>query len=835
MDPKKIAQQNVQELITKLQTSSEGLSEQEVKNRLLQYGTNSFLKTTRYHKLKLFLAQFNNSLVYLLIIACVLSFTFNSINDGIVILFILIINTSLGYFQQSRSEEAIENLQKLVDRDILVLRDNKQILIPEKYIVPGDLVILREGDIVPADIKLTSISDLSVNESQLTGESKAIYKTLDNEQSILYAGSIVEQGEGKGVVFATANHTELGKIAHLSDQTKRVTQFEKSLSIFSGFLIKVTSFTLFVVFILRVIIDHNLSNLGNLALFIVALLIAVVPEAMPVIITLTLSRGALNLAKKHVIAKTLTAVEDLGNINILCSDKTGTLTQNKLKVTNLISDDAHLFQLLALGSLENLDEKRKKFQSSFDKALIDFIPDDLEKELTNFERISELPFDPSSRRRRVLTKYHDSYYLIVIGSAETLIEISTSNSDSGHLDLIKSEGDLGLRHLAIAYRKITNLPNNFDILKNEHDLKFLGFVSLEDPLRKNVKHTIQLAQKLGIEIKILSGDSREVTGYIARQVGLIKNDQKVYLGHELDALSDPEVLEKLQKNNVFARLNPEQKYRIIKLLKLAGNVVGYQGDGINDAPALKLADVAIAVNNATDVAQDSADILLLRNDLSVIINGIRYGREIFANINKYIRYVFVSNWGNFFALAVLFLISGNGLPIIPVQVLLTSLLTELPCFSIATDNVNTTELQRPSKFNIHALMFISIFLGTLTSVFEITYYALIKNNPSTVISTGLYLFLSFTALIVILSIRNKDHFFKAPRFSVPLSISFILILIISIALIYIPETKKILYFSNFPLSLMALTIGLTIVYFVVLDLVKVWFYKTNFGMNLKES
>jgi Mg2+-importing ATPase len=262
------------------------------------------------------------------------------------------------------------------------------------------------------------------------------------------------------------------------------------------------------------------------------------------------------------------------------------------------------------------------------------------------------------------------------------------------------------------------------------------------------------------------------------------------------------------------------------------NVVGYQGDGINDAPALKLADVAIAVNNATDVAQDCADILLLRSDLGVVINGISYGRSIFSNINKYIRFTLVGNFGNFFAISALYLISGANLPLLPIQLVLTNLLSDLPCITIATDNVSPSELVLPSKFNVHSLMFISMFLGSITALFEIMYYAIIKSQQVGIAQTGLYLFLTLTGLIVIFSIRNKDHFWRAPKLSKAMALSFTLVTFISIVTIYIGITKKLFSFSTLPIDILAMTLAISILYVFVLDTVKTWFYKSTVGINL---
>jgi Mg2+-importing ATPase len=821
----------VNQLIEKLDSSINGLTDSEATSRLLKYGKNVFKNSAKLSAPKLILKQFKSSLIYLLVLATILAFALGDTSDGIIILIILLINTSLGFYQEFKSENAVEKLQKLVSKEILVKRDGKESLIAEQHITVGDLVVLRQGDIVPADIRLIKVTNLSVNESELTGESVAISKTTIGDNSIVFAGSTIEQGEAEGFVFAIADNTELGKIAHLSNETKKVTKYEQSLSSFSSFLVRVTFLTLAVVFILKMFIVRGDSSIIDLGLFIVALSITVVPEAMPVIATLTLSKGAMKLAKQHVIVKTLTAAEDLGNINILCSDKTGTLTQNILTVTDVTTDNLELFQLLAIASLETLDEKRKKFQSSFDRAFIDYVPKDLQKEADSYKRLSELPFDPASRRRRVIFTDHRKTYLVEIGSVETLLTVSREHKHKKrYLEIIKKDGQLGLRHLGIAY-KIIDYGPSYNILKHEDKLKFVGFAAMEDPLRPTTKHTINLAKELGLKIKILSGDSREVTHYVASEVGLINKNQAVFIGDELDNMSSEQFDETVLNNDIFARLNPEQKYKIINVLKKHGNTVGYQGDGINDAPALKLADVAIAVNNATDVAQESADILLLRNDLGVIVNGIKFGRTIFSNINKYIRYTMIANFGNFFALSALYLLSSTTLPLLPIQLILISLLTDIPLITIATDNVEVAELQRPSKYNTHALMFISIFLGSFTALFIIMFYTIVNEQPIGIEQTALFLFINLTGLIIIFSVRNKDHFWKAPEISWQLKTAVYSVGFLSIGIIYLSFARHFLTLTKLPLKILLITLVSVLIYLFVLDLIKVWFYRSKIGNN----
>ncbi len=826
MKKQDIAKASSTEVFNKLTSSAAGLSEEEANKRLSEHGENTFKKDSNT-AITIFVSQFKSSLIYLLIIAAAISFFLQDFVDGIIILVILLLNAFLGFFQEYRSEKAVEKLSKLVEKKTLVIRGGEKKIIDEKSIVIGDIVIVREGDIIPADMKLFETDDLLVNESQLTGESASLLKAADAKEdtTLLFAGSIVEKGAGKGIVYATGNDTELGTIAALSQSTKKTTQYEKSLRDFSNFLMRIILLVLAIVFIGKIIITHDFSHITSMFLFVVALAITVIPEAMPVIAIVTLSKGALRLAEKHVVVKRLSAIEDLGNINLLCTDKTGTLTENTLKITDIVSVNKELFETFAYASIDTFGTKKKKITDAFDIAFSNYLSAEIKKKASSFIQLKELPFDPSSRRRWVILENSKDKknYLIEIGSTESLLDIAKSENKKEILDNLKQDGMQGVRHLAIAYKEIV-YTENFDILKNEDHLIFLGYAKMVDPLRSTAKETIRLAETLGVRIKILTGDSKEVARYVGLEVGLLSNtNDPVYTGDEFEKMSNEEKSKAVLACTIFAQVTPEQKYAIIGLLKNT-YVIGYQGDGINDAPSLKLADVAIAVDNATDVAKDSADIILLKKDLEVVVSGIKYGREIFVNINKYIKHTMVGNFGSFLSIAILYLVAVS-LPQLPIQLLLGNLLQDLPLLSVFSDNVDLNEVKQPEKYDIRSLMFISLFLGTFTAIYYFIYFAFLGFNFSIpALQTNLFIFLTFTQLIVILSVRNKRHLWQGKKPSLLVLGSVTGFLLLTLAMIYITPIAHLFSFAPLPLVSICTILIFSIGYILLLDYIKVYYF-----------
>lgn len=812
------------------------MSQTEVDQRAVRYGPNA-LAQEQTTPLRVLLRQFRSALIYFLMVAAVLAFATRDYSDGVIITAILLINAGLGFSQEYRSERAVEKLSQLISTRVLVKREGRTGFIDVAALVPGDLVILKEGDIAPADIKLLSADDVEVDESQLTGESLPVSKTAQTSAnsgdiSLVFTGSTVDRGELTGVVYATAGGTELGRIATLSASIRKVTEYEKSLRAFSALLMRMIGVALAATLVLKIFLGGGASHVSELLIFVIALAVAVVPEALPVIATLTLSWGALKLARERVVVKRLSSLEDLGNVTVLCTDKTGTLTENKLTIQRLISEDDRLFQRLAYAAVDRESGEKQGTQNSFDAAFTAYIPDDIKREAGTFTIVKELPFDPADRRRRVILAdtVSGSRYLVVIGSAETLLEISHCASAPQYLEQIEEEGREGLRHLAMAYRKLADPETTDDVLALEKDLTFLGCVTMADPLRASTPHALDTSRHMGVAIKLLTGDSPEVAAYVARQVGLLPDGGKVYTGDDLARLSPEDLGRAVRESNVFARVSPEQKYAIIQALAVH-EVVGYQGDGINDAPALKLADVAIAVDSATEVAKANADVILLDKDLGVIINAIKYGRTIFANINKYIKYTMVGNFGNFFALAILYLVSVD-LPLLPRQVLLISLLTDIPLVAISTDAVSSGDLEQPARYSASALLSISVVLGTLTALFELAFFMTLGGQTVAARETSLYLFLSFTQLIVIVSIRNRDHFWKAIRPSRLLMGAMGLCAAVTIAIPVVGPSAQLFSFSSPSLMEMGKVVAMTLFYVLVLDLLKVWYYRTAEKLRL---
>lgn len=805
--------------------SPHGLTSAQAKTKLGKYGANKFAKE-KVSGLRIFFRQFVNPLGFILLFAAVLSFLMGEYSDSVVIMVIVTLNSFLSFIQEFRSGKAIEKLSEMIERKCLVVRDDEQKIIDASLLVPGDTIILTNGDVVPADLKIMEAWDLEVNESQLTGESIPVNKGSDPDATggdRLFTGSVIERGHCRCVVYATGGQSELGQLARLSKDTKKISPYQKSLAEFSAWLLKMIGATVVLLLTVKAFTIGSAGDFVEVVVFAIALAMSTVPEALPMITTLNLSYGALKLAKRNVIVKRLSAIENLGRINLLCTDKTGTLTEDRLTVANIVSDNEALFLKLAYVAMEDFELSNKKHINAFDNAFLQYIPKSVRAAAAGWEQLYTSPFDPALRRRRIVMRDHSDgkVYLVAIGAPETLIGFSTDGVSRRRERQIAESGKQGMRQLAIAYREI-EYQDGDDIGDGESDMTFLGFANLHDPLRRTAKSTIRKAREHGMAVKILSGDSPEVVAYAGREVGLLRPGERVYTGDELERLTDAQFGSIIKACSVFARVTPEQKYRIIERLQ-QDYVVGYQGDGINDAPSLKLADVAVAVHNATDVAKDSADIVLLDDDLEVIVSGIQYGRSIFVNINKYIKHAMIGNLGNFFSLIFFYLVFAADIPMLAIQLLIGNIIQDMPLMTVFSDSVDKDDIQNPhAESQIKPIIKTSLSLGVFTAIYYLIFFLFVGTQATPLTQSILFLFYNFTQLLVIVSVRSEKHFFwqgAAP--SRLLLATIVLFMAVSVALVYIPFTAAVMGFTALPLSSFALLGTATIAYIFLLDAAKV--------------
>lgn len=808
-----------------------GLDESEVEERRKETGWN-ILANSKVSPYRIFFRQFKSSFIYLLLFATVLSFSFGQITEGVMILIFLFINASLGFYQEYRSEQTVELLKRYVETKVKVRRSGKVSTINARELVLGDVVILEAGDSVPADIRIIEGTNLYVNEEPLTGESLSVNKEsieqtkpnieLYEAKNICFSGTTVVSGRGIGIVFSTGSQTEIGGISILSGGTNRVSNFEQELAKFSRFILYLVIGTLTFVFIMNILLKGFSTNIVELAIFSIALAVSVVPEALPLVMTFSLSRGARRLAKEHVVVKRLSAIEDLGGIQMLCTDKTGTLTENKLAVHQIFGDtDSSLIFMGALGGGYVTTKARGGTPDPFDTALWEALNEGDRAKIATYTRINEAPFDPIHKRNSVTLKKGEDTILIVRGAPESIITLSTLPDEEKKSALLwmEKEGRAGRRTLGVAYKNISGHDTN------EKDLTFIGIISFIDPIKDSAKQAILDAKALGVKIKILTGDSREVAGTVAHAVGLAKSPEDVLTAREFFNLPESMRDGALLETNVFARVSPEEKYRLIELLQ-KNYQVGFLGEGINDAPALKAANVAIVVQSASDIAREASDIILLENSLSVVVGGIREGRAIFANTIKYIRSSLSSNFGNFYAVAISSLFIPF-LPMLALQILLVNLLSDFPAIAIATDNVDDAELREPKQYNVRNLVAMATVLGIISTVFDFIIFASFYKLGPEILQTHWFIESILTELLFLFSIRSRSFFWrtKAPSFTL-----IILTLVAMASTIAIPFTsfgQSLFHFVSPTVSSLGFVLGIVALYFVTTEFAKISYYRLS--------
>jgi len=829
---------SIKEVFDSLGTIEAGLSRKEAENRLKIYGPNEVGGDKKTSIFSVFFRQLKSPFFYLLFIASLIACLIGEITDGLLILIFVAINIILGFFQEYRAERAIFLLKKYISDKIRVLRNGSVEIIDKKFLVPGDIVLVEAGDISPADLRVIEVKNFLVDESILSGESVSVAKNpqpllkktkeIFEAKNIVFAGTSIVSGEAEGVVVATGKNTAFGEITKLVGGITRESAYEKELIRFSRLILRIVVTTIVILFLLNLIIKGT-SNFFTFLLFSLALIVSIIPEALPLVVTFTLSKGALKLAKQKAIVKRLSAVEDLGDIEVLCTDKTGTLTENKLELNSIHSKDKE--KCLLFGLLSSSIKDKKSVLSPFDSALFVKASSALLQSLEKFKVIAEIPFDPFRMRNSVLLEDEaERRFLIIKGAPEIILKISaTIKGDLTKKEIekeIKKEGEKGKRTLAIAFKEFGGITITKE---DEKDLTFLGYFSFKDPLKETAKEAMHLAGKLGLKIKIVTGDSKEVAGSIAREIGLIGSQEKVILGEEIDSLPEEEFEKMVNDFSVFARVLPTTKLKIVKVLQKKYEV-GFVGEGINDTPAIKMANVGIVVQEAADISRQAADVILLQKDLRVIVDAIKNGRNIFSNINKYIKCILASNFGNFYSIAAISLFIPF-LPMLPVQILFGNILSDFPLISIATDHIDVEELKKPKLYQLNRLIGLVILLALVSTIFDFIFFGIFYKAQPAIIQTLWFIESILTEIVLIFSIRTRHFFLKTKRPSFPL---LFFTIIDAVIIIFLPFTlfgQNFFHFVSPPLSALFIVLSLVFSYFIVSEITKLFYFRYVYKNN----
>jgi P-type Mg2+ transporter len=821
-------------LFDELKASAAGLTYEEAQQRLAQYGLNRIKAKKRTDSLTLFLTQFKSPIIVILLFAAGMSVLLGDATDAAIIIAIVFISGILGFWQERGATDAVEKLLAIVQVRAAVLREGKEQEISLEEVVPGDVVILNAGDVIPGDCVILESKDLFVDEAALTGETYPVEKqpgvlpegaSLSQRTNTLFMGTHVVSGTAKALVVCTAAATEFGKVSASLRLRPPETEFERGVRRFGYLLMEVTLILVIAIFAINVYFARPVLESF---LFSLALAVGLTPQLLPAIITINLAHGAKRMAREKVIVKRLAAIENFGSMNVLCCDKTGTLTEGQVRVHGYEDFAGHDNEKVLFYAYLNAF-----FETGFTNPIDAAIRSHRQWDLTGYQKLDEIPYDFARKRLSVLVQKDSTHLLITKGAVPNVLEVCSTvqTADGAGMSLeatrevieqrFEEFGSKGFRALGVAYRGVGTEPR---ITKDhEIDMCFLGFLVLSDPVKAGVADAIRELKHLGISLKIISGDNRRVAAYVSREVGLI--DANILAGSELREVGNDALLVVARDVDVFAEVEPNQKERIILALKKSGSVVGFMGDGINDASALHAADVGISVDSAVDVAKEAADIVLLEKNLEVLVDGVQEGRTTFANTLKYVFMATSANFGNMFSMAgaSLFL---PFLPLLPKQILLTNLLTDLPEMAIATDRVDDELVKEPRRWDIKFIRKFMITFGVVSSVFDfLTFGALLFLLRANVdhFRTGWFMESVVSASLIVLIIRTRQPFFKSKP-ARPLWIATALVVLGAVVLPY-TGLSWLFGFTPMPGEFLVVLAGILFLYILAAEIAKKVFYQ----------
>lgn len=823
-------------------TSESGLAEKEVKRRLRQYGHNEVATEKKKSWFFVLLRNVKDPLTALLLILGIVSAFAGDMKATALIGVMLVMSVVMRFVQEMRANSAAEKLKAMVRILASVFRHGKRVDVPLRDIVPGDIVYLSAGAMIPADLRLLTSRNLSMNQSSLTGESmpvekyaEALSKTPQNDldaSNICFMGTNVESGTATAVVIATGVHTKFGTLAlDVSTQTEAPSGFDRGVQSYTWLMIRFIAIMVPAVFLINGFVKHDWVEAF---LFAVAVAVGLTPEMLPMIVTVNLSKGAIDMSRKKVVVKKLNAIQDFGAMDVLCTDKTGTLTEGKVALVKYVDIDGRVSdKLLDFAVLSS--HYQTGLKNLLDDAVMTYDHKNRTSLIKKFPKIDEIPFDFNRRRMSVVVKSSDGDRLLICkGAPEEILAhcttvvhgIVTKRLDHSYHALKDGLEEQmsrdGFRVIALAVRSLPNGNHDYAIADESH-MTLVGFLAFLDPPKSSAAQAIAELAQYGVGVKILTGDNELVTRKVCDEVKF--SIDEMLLGSEIENMSDVELLDAVEKTNVFSKLEPSHKERVIRAIQKHGHIVGFLGDGINDAPALKAADVGISVNSAVDIAKESSDIILGEQSLTVLKDGVIEGRRAFGNIAKYIKMTASSNYGNMFSIvgASIFL---PFLPMLPLQIIINNLLYDFSQASIPTDGLDDEYLKKPRQWNVSRLRRFILWIGPVSSLFDYATFILMIvvfdawANPA-LFHTGWFVESLFTQTLVIHILRTKKIPFLQSRASIALTATTFLVCALAAWLPYSPIAGT-LGFTPLPVAFWLYLLFFIAAYFVLAQTMKQW-------------